>query len=893
MISRDVSHRIVLLRPFLIFLVLTTHIYGALYRPDLQALSLSWETFPHALLSGVIAVCALPLLSIISGVLAGSVTWGRSYSAMLWDKFKTLIVPMLFWNLAMIFWLYEMSAMGRELRPDLALYPFDTQGWFYALTSIFRIPANPPLYFLRELFICFLLMPAFKLVSKGWLAPSILLLFIGYCSFTGIDFGFFMRIDIYGFFFLGILLARHRLLESLNEVVASRFWGLAFFFILCCSALTLYAFEDSAPLFPVYLKVLTLVGPLVLWGLGGKLQGSQFDRFLTWLSPISFSVFLGHAVILALVQHIWTTQGSVASLNEQYGMFWLFCVVLSFAIMACLRFFWRRFRCLCQNYTTGAFFVACGVVFAAMSIYGTWVNYTPVPFWDMWNGYLLAVFRMDAGEGWRVFWELHNEHRLVLAKALFWIDVHVFDASLIFLFTLNVLFALANFLAFAFLARKLVIEERQRYVVLGLLAVLCFSWVQRDNFTWAFQSQFFSAYLLPLLAFIVLARAQGPRGWLYFCLAALLGSASSVTMANGILTLPLMAALAAMLRQGWLRVAILAVLGMLVHGVYFHEFTYLSTHVPLSSALLQRPWELIAYVLVYLGGPWFFLTSGLSLVVPALAGLALIAGAAWLAWLAWRDRLSATWQWVLLTFLLYIGGTVVGTASGRLEHGVAQALTSRYLTPQLLAWGALLLLAAHRYGAIMFSRRRVWLFALIPLLLAKEQWSVHRPDPQTFERMVAALALQVGANDDSYFSKIYFLQPVLEHVAAEAKRRHISAFAHPLIAGGGWWLGQSMSALPARACLGRVEHTVALANGWQRVEGWLLDDTGHIPAQVLMADEQGHVVGYALSGKRRRDLRRTHGYEAQYAGFVGYLKAGAMPALVIGQQPGCVLLPGS
>ena len=538
------------------------------------------------------------------------------------------------------------------------------------------------------------------------------------------------------------------------------------------------------------------------------------------------------------------------------------------------------------------FFAFFGLFFAAMSIYGTWVNYTPVPYWDMWNGYLMAVFRMDAGEGWKVFWELHNEHRLVLAKALFWVDVHVFDASLVFLFTLNVLFALTNFLVFAFIARKLVPETRQRHVLLGLLVVLCFSWLQQDNFTWAFQSQFFSAYLVPLLAFIVLAKAQGAHGRRYFCLAALLGVLSSATMANGVLALPLMAVLAALLRQGWLRVTVLAALGMLTYGVYFHDFVYPPNHVSLSNALLQRPWALISYVLVYLGGPWFFLVKGLPLTVPKIAGAALILGSAWFAWLAWRERSSSPWSWVLLTFLLYIGGTVVGTASGRLEYGAGQALTSRYLTPQLLAWCALLLLAAHRYGATMFSRRWVWLFALVPLLLAKGQWDARRPHPQTFERMVAALALQIGANDEEYFSRIYFFQPVLKIVSATAKRQHISAFAHPLIEGAGKLLGKPLPDSPSATCRGQIEQTVSLADGWQRVEGWLLDDEGEAPSQVLLLDEQGQVAGYALSGKRRSDLHKVYGRDARYAGFVGYLKEGVVPAKIAGLQPACLLRPG-
>jgi hypothetical protein len=40
-------------------------------------------------------------------------------------------------------------------------------------------------------------------------------------------------------------------------------------------------------------------------------------------------------------------------------------------------------------------------------------------------------------------------------------------------------------------------------------------------------------------------------------------------------------------------------------------------------------------------------------------------------------------------FILYIGGTALATAGGRLIFGIEQALTSRYMTPSLMAWAAL------------------------------------------------------------------------------------------------------------------------------------------------------------------------------------------------------------
>lgn len=341
MVAKDLSRRIVVLRPFLIFLIMTTHVHGSLYRPDMQGLSWSLGTYLYALLTGVIATCALPLLSVISGYLAGCVTWHTSYVRMLWNKCGTLLLPMLFWNLIMALWIYRQNVGGLDVRGDLALYPFDAQRWFYALTSIFRIPANPPLYFLRELFLCFLCFPLFKLLARYWWSGLLLVCFVAYCYLSEIHFGFFIRFDIYGFFMLGLLLARHQYVERIEQACAPWVWWIIAAYAVCCLALAWYAFEAPASHFLLLMKMLTLFGPLVFWLIGGWLQRGALGSFLTWLSPASFPVFLGHCVVILLVYNVMLDVSGASMLSDHYSLYWGMCIGLSFALMATLRVVWR------------------------------------------------------------------------------------------------------------------------------------------------------------------------------------------------------------------------------------------------------------------------------------------------------------------------------------------------------------------------------------------------------------------------------------------------------------------------------------------------------------------------------------------------------------------------
>jgi hypothetical protein len=53
--------------------------------------------------------------------------------------------------------------------------------------------------------------------------------------------------------------------------------------------------------------------------------------------------------------------------------------------------------------------------FVVLAMIGGIVSYTPVPTWDMWDGYIAFYSGVTNGDyGW--WWAQHNEHRLVFSK---------------------------------------------------------------------------------------------------------------------------------------------------------------------------------------------------------------------------------------------------------------------------------------------------------------------------------------------------------------------------------------------------------------------------------------------------------------------------------------------
>ncbi|TRX75058.1 hypothetical protein [Pseudomonas mangiferae] len=539
-----------------------------------------------------------------------------------------------------------------------------------------------------------------------------------------------------------------------------------------------------------------------------------------------------------------------------------------------------------------ALFAFIGLAYLALTIVGTWNNYSSVPFWDMWNGYL--EFYAHSSEGWEPWWALHNEHRILLSRAIFWVDLHVFRGSMVLLFTLNVLFSVCIFLCFFATLRRLVPDGQRRITVAaaaGLIAVASFSWIQSDNFTWAFQSQFFLAYLVPLLSFCLLAWSAERDSRPLFVLALLTGMLGAATMANGVLASPVLVVLGLFLRLGWRRIVALLIAAAIELLGYFHDFKLPPDHSTLLGVLHGMPMDLLRYLLMYLGGPWHFVFQGRSLWFPVIGGLLLLTGIVAVGVSMLRARRAAPLQLALLAFLLFFGGTALGTAGGRVAIGVEQAMSSRYLTPQLMAWSALLILLVSQFRS--FSKALLVVLALfIPLALLRFQLLTLEHPSKLFDHQVAALAIQMNVRDPDYLGRVYFNDRLVFDMAAEARRDHLSIFDEPPYRAYAQHAGTVMPQ-PGAACQGYLDDAVPLASDGTayRITGWLTKaDDFATPAFLLVADADGRVIGSALTGIPRPDVAQVIDPKAGQSGFVGYLAGEGRPRgplTLIGQSPAC------
>ena len=537
--------------------------------------------------------------------------------------------------------------------------------------------------------------------------------------------------------------------------------------------------------------------------------------------------------------------------------------------------------------------------FAVLAIAGGVIDYSPVPFWDMWGSVNLVSNASTGGIG--VWWAQHNEHRILLSRVLFWIDLSYFRGEQWFLLSVNFLLVAAIVCVFfAILRERLssgdgVSESRALFPLVAI--VLC-SWLQSENLTWAFQSQVFLVNLLPLVAFFLLHRAAASptTSRRSFALASAAGTASLGAMASGIFVLPLMSALALTLRMDRKRTALLAALAVAGVGLYLHGYHSPPAHGSPIETLRRDPLGVLRFVLLYFGGPLFFVTGG-SKIAATVAGLCWMCLAAVAAWEWRRETAPATLQAALLAFLAYAGATAFATGAARLVFGVDAALACRYQTPVLMAWATLVALYAPQLGHLLQRQRNraAFLALLVPALLLPRQLEALQPkDGMLFERWIAALALELGVADQQQISSIAPSAQAGLAAAAGPRETGASIFGNPLLKDARKVIGEVAGGVSAVSCRGNWEAVGAIPGEprYVRISGWAFAaDPRAAPKRVLVLDAKRRIVGYAVTGWPRPDVGAAIDRTAARAGFKGYLlKEYAAESLTFrGSEPDCEL----
>ena len=521
--------------------------------------------------------------------------------------------------------------------------------------------------------------------------------------------------------------------------------------------------------------------------------------------------------------------------------------------------------------------------FVALAITGTARMYTPVPFWDMWGGTLGFYIAINDGASW-LWWAQHNEHRIVLSRLLFWLDYELFAGLGIFLLVMNHVFAaLAVLLFWRSSKNRLQDTDAGRttlFFVTCFLTAWLYQWIQHENLAWAFQSQFFLAQLLPLCAFYWLHKsAADMHPNTAFVIACLFGIASVGTMANGVLALPLMALYALISRMRIWRVLLLCGMSIAMLGLYFHDYQAPPYHGSTVDALLHQPLEVVQFVLLYLGTPFFnlFGRGTVATMIAMISTCIMAAIALTYLYRGIRSPKNNTLILALVFGIIYLAGTALGTASGRVTFGVLQAISFRYTTPALMAWACVLvLLLPWLCRQVKHHPRLIIATATVVVgLMLNLQWRAAIPQHQlVFDREVAGLALTLGVEDEAQIQHVFEMSPGLLRTVEVAETRQLGMFGIYPWRGLKGALGNTVTHPSLPRCAGHVD-IVAPVNADQdylAIQGWLYNaERQQVPALITVTDGAGVVRGFALTGQPRPDVADAVDDNAYLSGFRGYV----------------------
>lgn len=519
------------------------------------------------------------------------------------------------------------------------------------------------------------------------------------------------------------------------------------------------------------------------------------------------------------------------------------------------------------------------LLYFGLAIIGGVLSYSPVPFWDMWNGYLGFYAQVNTGD-WAAWWENHNEHRIVLSRILFWLDNYLFNGRLIFLIVVNYLLMIAACLTF----RKIILTKFEgqfkelSFTLSLVIYCLLFSWTQSENITWGFQSQFFLAQLVPLLAFYLLFKSAHKNSIAFFIASCIAGFLASMSMANGVITLPLMLLLGLLMRISINKVLVLLILAISTVTLYFSNYVAPSGHGSLGSTLFSDPILIVKYVLIYLGAPFYHLSGqGLhSQLIAQTFGVFLISSSAFFLFTTIKSQKPVNIDYVLLAFLLYVGGTALGTAGGRAIFGIEQALAGRYMTPVLMAWVALLILYIEQIKLLFNKTPNILLgsFLLIQVALFPSQLHALNNHKEThFQRMVGSLSLEIKTRDKTKVDNIFPSVDWATQLSQVGSKDNISIFSHPLIKDIREKIGTKLEILPPAVCQGSLDEVRTLTEDskFLAIRGWIFDPVSHIHLDhAFLINSQQDIVGYVLIGSARPDVKLAVHEAAGNTGFEGY-----------------------
>jgi hypothetical protein len=518
------------------------------------------------------------------------------------------------------------------------------------------------------------------------------------------------------------------------------------------------------------------------------------------------------------------------------------------------------------------------------TVYIVGVGWVPIPVTDDWDRWITYV-NFHYTPQW--FFREHVDHRLAAPNVFFALDHLLFHGRGWFLDICSLGFQALTGVMLWRLSRKAYPQGRLETILLAsATAAFIFSAQQWMNFVQPFQIQFPLVYCLALAALFAVYRSASLQSRAWFIAAIALACIASYSMANGILTWPLLLILAWWLGipRRWL--GAIAACGLVIGIAYFYGWEDFVLSAKLT--IMQRIGRALVFWFGLLGSPVmplaytrpdvenriiFAVIAGLLLLITFLAGLLIM----------WRQgRPIATSEYnparcTLILFAAFLAGSAALISYGRSPGSMTEIFTWRYQTPSNLFWAAMLLAA---WPLLRRLVPRVALYAAVCLFvylgISMHQRAVLadvRTDVNGQRR--GEIAVVDNVMDPDAWSNLFHAPELTLSTIDFLKQQHLMVFTEE-------WANLPGTPLQPRfaidrdpnACQGMVDIPKTIVStrlpGWQ-ITGWAWDKRAMLsPHHLVIADETGRIAGVAL-GRFPLDGSPAAAVPAD-TGFNGYVR---------------------
>jgi hypothetical protein len=534
-----------------------------------------------------------------------------------------------------------------------------------------------------------------------------------------------------------------------------------------------------------------------------------------------------------------------------------------------------------------------GICTIAVAVYTILVSYSSLPWWDTWE-YMAAIAKGESPLSPSWLWRQHNEHRMVIQKLFFVVDLEMFRARQVFLLASIVIIQLLHLGLWGWSMRRLGGWHGALWRSgVGLMAFCIFCPSPWLTYAMGFQVCFVLSTLFATLSFVGLLlywteaqRHPGKPSSRFLWLSILAALCTTYSLANGNLVWPLLVAAALFLRLRASAVLSFAITGTVSTSLYFYHYVRPSYHAA-PAVLPGTPVRLLEFVAVYFGGSWVseaVVTAGVIGIIGLAAALVVLLRTPYYV------RTSHAFALQLVLTSAFCVGTAVITAAGRLPFGVTYALQNRYQTFALLFWGSLgLLLLLLQYAFSLRAKQYRFLMAQICLLAVLVRGAILADRPirearaHGFGLNIASTALRTGVYEPKLLAMVAEDSDKLLLGVNYFREHQLSLFS-------GWDssllgspLDKALRVVSPSECTGRLEFTrpTDSAAPGLLVTGWAWDRKHHQPPREIIAATEGVITGLAAVGHSRPSVKTSDPeISSSYTGFAGYVRQ---------SQPGAVV----